>query len=144
MMVHDNAISAASVLCHRSPQSGDAQQTAISGADKIELIAVRHVFHSKQPDAEMMRWFRLNAERNIGFSATVSVRALKVEGISLVVLFNHDGMSHQRIGESEGPSVVGMTTPMVVGGAMLYRGSTLRAAPQGGTAHGFRATCNAG
>jgi hypothetical protein len=71
----------------------------------------------------------LNADRNIGFSATVSARALKVDGTSLAVSFHHDGMSPQRIGTSAGPSVVGSTTSMVVVGAMLYRGSTLRAAP---------------
>ena len=70
-----------------------------------------------------------NADRNKGLSATVSARALKVDGRSLEIFFHHDGISSQRIGGSAGPPAVGSTMSMVDVGAMLYRGSTLRAAP---------------
>jgi hypothetical protein len=76
-----------------------------------------------------MQRLPLNADRNIGFSAMLSARALKVEGTSLPVFFHHDGISPHRIGTRAGPSTVGSTTSMVVVGAMLYCGSTLRAAP---------------
>jgi hypothetical protein len=36
---------------------------------------------------------RLNASRNIGLSANVSARALKVAGTSFAVFFQHEGMS---------------------------------------------------
>ena len=62
---------------------------------------------------------RLKAERNIGFSATVSARALKVEGTSLAVFFHHPGMRPQRIGTSSGPAAANLTTSIVVVGAML-------------------------
>jgi hypothetical protein len=44
----------------------------------------------------MMQRLRLNADRNIGFSATLSPRALKVEA-SLAVFFHYDGIRPQRI-----------------------------------------------
>lgn len=46
----------------------------------------------------------LNAERNIGFSASVSARALKVDGSSLSGFFHHDGMRPQRIETSSRPA----------------------------------------
>jgi hypothetical protein len=49
--------------------------------------------HSKNPDAGMMKRRRLNASRNIGFSATVSARALNVAGTSLMVFFQKNGTS---------------------------------------------------
>jgi hypothetical protein len=36
----------------------------------------------------------LNTERNIGFSATVSARALNVAGVSLAFFFRQDGSPH--------------------------------------------------
>jgi hypothetical protein len=74
----------------------------------------------------MMHRLPLNADRNIGFSATLSTRALKVEGTSLAVFFHHDGIGPQRLGASAGPSMVSNTTSMVVLCAMLYRGSQAR------------------
>jgi len=41
---------------------------------------------------------RLDVSRNIGLVATVSARALKVAGISLMVFFHQLGMSPQRMG----------------------------------------------
>jgi hypothetical protein len=61
----------------------------------------------------MMHRLRRNADRNIGFTATLSARALNVEETSLAVFFHQDGMSPQRIGTSAGPSVDGITTSMV-------------------------------
>jgi hypothetical protein len=41
----------------------------------------------------MMHRLRLKASRNIGFSATVSARALKLAGNSFSVFFHHQGMN---------------------------------------------------
>ena len=43
----------------------------------------------------MRHLLRLNAARNIGFVATVSARALKVDDASLAVFFHHDGPAHR-------------------------------------------------
>jgi hypothetical protein len=43
---------------------------------------------------------RLNADLNIGLSATVSARASKVAGSSLAFFFHHDGIRPRRIGTS--------------------------------------------
>jgi hypothetical protein len=51
----------------------------------------------KKPLAGMMQRPFLKAERNIGFSATVSARALKVEGASFSVFFQKKGMRPQRM-----------------------------------------------
>jgi hypothetical protein len=75
-----------------------------------------------------MQWRDLNADRNIGFSATVSARALNVDGSSLSGFFPHDGTRPQLIGtSSRQPSV--RRTSIVVAGAMLYRECRIRAGP---------------
>ncbi len=43
-----------------------------------------------------MQRVRLKAERNIGFCATVSARALNVEGTSFAVIFHQPGMEGVR------------------------------------------------
>ena len=53
--------------------------------------------HSKKPDAGMMQRRRLNKSRNIGFSATVSARALNVAGSSFRLFFQKNGKRPQRI-----------------------------------------------
>jgi hypothetical protein len=67
----------------------------------------------------MMQRRDLNAERNIGFSATLSARALKVEGSSFSDFFHQAGTSPQRIGTSSRPASLDRATSMVVVGAML-------------------------
>ncbi len=62
---------------------------------------------------------RLNAERNIGFSATVSTRALNVAGVSLAFFFHHDGTSPQRIGTSSRFASRSITASIVVVGQIL-------------------------
>jgi hypothetical protein len=74
-----------------------------------------------------MQRVRLKAERNIGFCATVSARALNVDGTSLAVFFHHPGIRPQRIGTSSGPVSANLTTSICVVGATLYRGRKLRA-----------------
>ena len=66
-----------------------------------------------------MQRVRLKAERNIGFSATVSARALNVDGISLAVVFHQPGMRPHRIGTSSGPVSANLKTSIAVVGAML-------------------------
>jgi hypothetical protein len=66
-----------------------------------------------------MQRLRLKAERNIGFCATVSARALNVDGTSLTVFFHQPGMRPQRIETSSSPPSVGRTTLIAVVGAML-------------------------
>src|SRR5271170_5086361 len=53
--------------------------------------------HSKNPPAGIMQRRRLKDSRNIGFSATVSARALNVAGTSLRLLFQKNGIRPQRI-----------------------------------------------
>src|SRR5712671_3980961 len=61
------------------------------------------------------RW-RLNASRNIGLSATLSARALKLAGICFSGFFHHHGMRPQRIETiSCAPSAVVLTTLHRVG-----------------------------
>jgi hypothetical protein len=60
-------------------------------------------------------------ERNIGFCATVSARALNVDGTSLAVFFHQPGMRPQRIGTSSGPVSANLKTSIVVVGAILWR-----------------------
>jgi hypothetical protein len=72
-----------------------------------------------KPDAGMTLRRDLNAERKIGFSTTVSARALNVEGSSLSGFFHHDGTSPQRIGTSSLPPPAGRMTSTLVVGAML-------------------------
>lgn len=67
----------------------------------------------------MRQRLRLKAVRNIGFVATVSARALKVEGASLAVFFQHDGIRPQRIARRSRPVSRGSTTSIIVVGAML-------------------------
>src|SRR5450830_678056 len=66
---------------------------------------------------------RLNESRNIGFSATVSARALKVaKRISFRGFFHQPGIRPQRIGTSERRPSPLMTTSTFVVGQMLKRG----------------------
>ena len=67
----------------------------------------------------MRQRLRLKAARNIGFVATVSARALKVDGASLAVFFHHDGIRPQRIVGRSRPVPCGTTTLIIVAGAML-------------------------
>jgi hypothetical protein len=63
---------------------------------------------------------RLNASRNMGFSATLSARALKFAGNCFRGFFHHHGTSPQRIDTSSGtPSAAGLTTSTASVGAML-------------------------
>ena len=71
----------------------------------------------------MRHLLHLNAVRNIGFVATVSARALKVDGASLAVFFHHDGIRPQRIVGRSRPVSRGTTTLIIVVGATLQRGS---------------------
>ena len=66
-----------------------------------------------------MQRVRLKAERNIGFSAAVSARALNVEGTSFAVFFHQPGMRPQRIGTSSRTPSANLTTSICVVGAML-------------------------
>jgi hypothetical protein len=66
-----------------------------------------------------MQRARLKAERNIGFCATVSARALNVEGTSFAVFFHQPGMRPQRIETSSRPPSIGRTTSIAVVGAIL-------------------------
>ena len=61
---------------------------------------------------------RLNASRNIGFSATVSARALKLAGASFAFFFHHDGTSPHRIDITRLPSR-SITVSIVSVGQML-------------------------
>ncbi len=61
----------------------------------------------------------LKAERNIGFSATLSARALNVDGSSFSGFFHHDGTSPQRIGRISRPTSPERMTSIVVVGAIL-------------------------
>jgi hypothetical protein len=70
---------------------------------------------------------RSKAERNIGFCATVSARALNVEGMSFAVFFHQPGMRSQRIGTSSGLESPDLTMSIAVVGATLYRGRKLSA-----------------
>jgi hypothetical protein len=65
----------------------------------------------------MRQRVRLNAVRNIGFSATVSARALNVASFSSLSGFDHhDGIKPQRIGTSVRlPSVETIVSIVVVG-----------------------------
>jgi hypothetical protein len=100
-------------------EARNRKHRAVCGADEIGLVAAL----SRPPlviaDAGTMQRVRLKAERNIGFSATVSARALKVEGTSLAVFFHQLGMRPQRIGTSSAPVAANLTTSIVVVGAML-------------------------
>ena len=64
------------------------------------------------------RRFR-KASRNIGFSATVSVLALKVAGTSFSGFFHQTGTRPHRIETSSRPPTPSRTTSIVVVGAML-------------------------
>src|SRR5258705_4225233 len=76
----------------------------------------------------MRHLLRLNADRNIGFVATDSARALKVASfISLSGLFHHAGMSPQRMGMHERCPSPETTTSIKVVGQILYRACVLRA-----------------
>jgi hypothetical protein len=67
----------------------------------------------------MHRW-RLNASRNIGLSATLSARALKLAGNSFKGFFYHHGTSPQRIETSSAaPPVADLTTLTASVGATL-------------------------
>jgi hypothetical protein len=77
------------------PETGDAEHATVGGVDEIRLPAVGHR-HQFEVAPAMMQRLRLNADRNIGFSATLSPRALKVEA-SLAVFFHYDGIRPQRI-----------------------------------------------
>ena len=66
-----------------------------------------------------MQRVRLKAERNTGFCATVSARALNVEGTSLAVFFHQPGIRPQRIGTRSGPVSANLTTSIAVVGAIL-------------------------
>jgi hypothetical protein len=66
----------------------------------------------------------LKAPRNIGFSATVSARALNVAGTSFRDFFHQVGIKPQRIGTISRPTISRffvreVTTSMNVVGAML-------------------------
>ena len=74
----------------------------------------------------MMQRRALNAARNIGFSVTVSARALKVDGSSLSDFFHQEGTRPQRIGTSSLPASPARTASIGVVGAMLNRGARLR------------------
>ena len=67
----------------------------------------------------MMQRRRFRASRNIGFSATVSARALKVAGRSFSVFDHQRGTNPHRIGTSPRPPSPARTTSIVVVGAML-------------------------
>ena len=67
----------------------------------------------------MMQRRFLNASRNVGFSATVSARALKVAGTSFSGFFHHTGTRPQRIETNSRPASARRTTSIVVVGAML-------------------------
>ena len=63
---------------------------------------------------------RLKASRNIGLSATLSARALKLAGSCFKAFFHHHGMSPQRIDASSTPAALaGLTTSTGSVGAML-------------------------
>ena len=66
-----------------------------------------------------MQRVRLKAEQKIGFCATVSARALNVDGTSLAVFFHQPGMRPQRIGTSSKPDSANLTTSIAVVGATL-------------------------
>lgn len=78
----------------------------------------------------MMHRRDLKAVLNIGFSATVSARALKVAGNSLSGFFHHEGTSPQRMGTSRRPPSSRRRTSIVVVGAMLYRGRKFLGGPR--------------
>ena len=59
------------------------------------------------------------ASRNMGFTATVSARALKVAGTSFRGFFHQDGTSPQRMGTTSRPCPRSATASTVVVGAML-------------------------
>ena len=81
----------------------------------------------------------LNAPRNIGRSASVSARALKVEGSSLSGFFHQEGTRPQYIGTSSLPASEARITSIGVVGAMLNRGARLRGwSDQTGQAMDFR------
>jgi hypothetical protein len=61
----------------------------------------------------------LKADLNIGFSATVSARALKVDGNSLSDFFHQDGTRPHLIGTSWSPSPDDRSTSICVVGAIL-------------------------
>jgi hypothetical protein len=63
-----------------------------------------------------VRW---KADRNTGFSATVSARALSVAGVSFAFFFHHDGISPQRIGASSFRPSRATTVLVAVVGQML-------------------------
>ncbi len=67
----------------------------------------------------MMQRLRLKASRNIGFSATVSARALKVAGTSFKGFFHQTGTNPHRMESISRPPSVSRTTSIVVVGAML-------------------------
>ena len=71
----------------------------------------------------------LNAPRNIGRSAIVLARALKVEGSSASGFFHYDGIKPQYIGTSSLPAAEARITSIGVVGAMLNRGARLRGGP---------------
>ena len=62
---------------------------------------------------------RLNASRNIGFSATVSARALKLAGASFAFFFHHDGTSPHRIDINSRLPSRSITASIVSVGQML-------------------------
>ena len=63
---------------------------------------------------------RLKASRNIGLSATLSARALKLAGTCFRGFFHQDGTRPQRIdASSTALAVVGLTTTTGSVGAML-------------------------
>src|SRR5450759_3559896 len=51
--------------------------------------------------------------------ATVSARALEVDGTSLAVFFHHDGIRPQRIDRRSRPASCGTSTSIIVVGAIL-------------------------
>jgi hypothetical protein len=98
--------------------SGNAaglQGSLPSYAGGIALWSASRVMTSVAPTFGV----RLKTERNIGFSVTVSPRALKVAGTSLGIFFYQLGTRPQRIGTSSRAPSRTRTASMVVVGATL-------------------------
>src|ERR1700675_4319285 len=92
MIVHDRISSFVAGSIQRSQSPAKARIGEPSAAvNKCGCLPSASAVHSKKPDAGMMQRRRLKESRNIGFSATVSARALKVAGTSFRLFFQKYG-----------------------------------------------------